>query len=146
VPETANRKDPFPAFRFEITLDQESVGGFSECTGLQQEIEVQDYPEGGMNQFLLKFPGRVKQTNLQLKRGIVDRMMWDWYYDLTQGRMKTRGGSILVRDPSGKDIVMEWHFRNAFPCKWVGPDLNATQNNVAVETFELCIQGMTRVK
>jgi len=144
VPETGDRKDPFPAFRFEVKLDDISVAGFSECTGLQQEIEVQDYPEGGMNFFVRKFAGRTKQTNLQLKRGIVDREMWDWYYDLTQGRMRFRSGSIRVREPGGEQVVMEWHFRDAFPCKWVGPDLNAQQNNLAVETIELCLQGLER--
>jgi phage tail-like protein len=144
VSETAARKDPFPAFRFEVKLDDISVAGFSECSGLQQEIEVQDYPEGGLNTFVRKFAGRAKQTNLQLKRGIVDREMWNWYYDLTQGRMRFRNGSIRVRDPGGQQVVMEWQFRDAFPCKWVGPDLNATQNNVAVETMELCLQGLER--
>lgn len=144
MPDTANRQDPFPAFRFEVILDEISVAGFSECTGLQQEIEVQDYAEGGLNTFTHRFPGRVKPTNLQLKRGIVDREMWDWYYSLTQGKVKLRGGSIRVRDPSGQQVVMEWRFENAFPFKWVGPELNASQNNVAVETMELCLQGLQR--
>jgi phage tail-like protein len=40
---------------------------------------------------------------------------------------------------------MEWEFKGAFPTKWVGPDLNATQNSVAVETLELAHQGLKRV-
>jgi phage tail-like protein len=142
--ETAARNDPFLAFRFEIKLDNLRVGGFSECSGLQLETEVFDYPEGGLNTHLRKFPTRTKQTNLTLKRGIVGRELWDWYYALTQGQVQVRSGSIMVQDPSGKQKVIEWHFRDAFPCKWVGPDLNATQNNVAVETLELCHQGLER--
>ncbi|MGD9081284.1 MAG: phage tail protein [Desulfobacterales bacterium] len=142
--QTGERKDPFPAFRFEVKLDDLAVGGFSECAGLQIETEVQDYVEGGLNTHVLKFPTRTKQTNITLKRGIVDRVFWDWYYELTQGQVRFRNGSIIVRDPSGGQVTMEWQFSQAFPCKWVGPDLNAMQSNVAVETMELCHRGLER--
>src|SRR4051812_8930626 len=110
MPSTGDRNDPFPAFRFEIRLDDLTVGGFSECSGLQLETEVQDYMEGGLNTYILKFPSRTKQTNITLKRGIVDRTMWNWYYDLTQGDVQRRNGSIVVQDPSGDHTVMEWQF------------------------------------
>ncbi|MFO7664327.1 MAG: phage tail protein [Chloroflexota bacterium] len=142
--ETGKRNDPIPAFRFEIKLDGLAVGGFSDCTGIALETEVQDYPEGGLNTYVHKFPTRTKQSNITLKRGIVDRVLWDWYYDLTQGRIAFRNGSIAVRDPSGETVVMEWQFRRAFPAKWQGPELNAAQNSVAVETLELCHHGLER--
>lgn len=144
--ETGARNDPFLAFRFEVTLDAMSVAGFTDCTGLQLETEVQDYSEGGLNTHLLKFPTRTKQTNIVLKRGIVDREMWDWYWQLTQGITWLRSGTIVVRDPSGEKVVIEWQFRDAFPCKWLGPELNAAQNNVAVETLELCHRGLERIR
>jgi phage tail-like protein len=140
------RDDPFPAFRFEVVMDDMPVSGFSDCSGLQLELDVFDYQEGGLNAFVLKFPGRTKQTNITLKRGIVDRRMWDWFYDLTQGIVRFRNGSIVVRDPSGSSVAMEWRFSRAFPTKWVGPELNANQNSVAVETLELCHQGLERRK
>ncbi|HYH84240.1 MAG TPA: phage tail protein [Pyrinomonadaceae bacterium] len=146
MPKTGDRQDPFLAFRFEVTLEAMPVAGFSDCTGLQLETEVQDYNEGGLNTHVLKFPTRTKQTNIVLKRGIVDRAMWDWYWLLTQGLTLLRSGSITVRDPSGGTAVMEWQFSDAFPCKWLGPDLNAMQNSVAVETVELCHRGLTRTK
>jgi phage tail-like protein len=142
MPKTGNRDDPFVAFRFEIQLDDLSVGGFSECSGIQLETEVQDYNEGGLNTYVHKFPTRTKQSNITLKRGIVDRTLWDWYYALTQGDIQFRNGTILVYDPSGGEVVMVWEFSRAFPCKWVGPELNASQNNVAVETLELCHHGL----
>ena len=140
------RTDPFLAFRFEINLDGLAVAGFSECTGLQWETETQDYAEGGLNTHVHKFPTRTKQSNLVLKRGIVDRVMWNWYWDLTQGLVQLRTGAVVVRDPSGSDVVMHWEFSDAFPSKWTGPDLNATQNNVAVESMEIVHTGLKRVK
>jgi phage tail-like protein len=142
--ETGIRNDPFVAFRFELRLDDKPVGGFSECSGLQLETEVHSYHEGGVNTHELKFPTRTKQTNITLKRGIVDGALWDWYNDLVQGHVNRRGGSILMYDPSGQTVVMEWRFDLAFPCKWLGPELSATQNNVAVETLELCYHTLAR--
>jgi phage tail-like protein len=142
--ETGARQDPFPAFRFEIRLDDLPAGGFSECSGLQLETEVHDQPVGGLNTHVLKFPTRTKQSNITLKRGIVNRVLWDWYYQLTQGEITFRDGSILVYEPSGSETVAKWEFERAFPCKWQGPELNATQNNVAVETLELCHHGLKR--
>jgi phage tail-like protein len=114
---------------------------------LQLETEIQDYAEGGLNTHLHKFPGRTKQNNIVLKRGIIDSSLWQWYYDLARGIVSLRSGSIFVLDPADDStIVMQWDFDRAFPAKWIGPDLNALQNNVAVETLELCHQGLTRTK
>jgi phage tail-like protein len=152
--ETGSRNDPVLGFRFIITFNNQSLGGFSECSGLQLETEIQDYAEGGLNTHMHKFPGRTKQSNITLKRGIVDRGLWDWYYNLTRGIIRLRTGSIVVLDPgsviqersNASDAVMQWDFERAFPAKWVGPDLNASQSNVAVETLELCHQGLKRIK
>jgi phage tail-like protein len=146
LPETADRNDPFLAFRFEVELDNFTVSAFSECSGLQIDTEVQDYAEGGLNTYIHKFPGRTKQVNLQLKRGIVDRKVWDWYYDVTQGKVVFRNGSVRVFDAAGAAPVMEWHFHNSFPCKWVGPSLNAAQSAIAVEVLEICHQGLERTQ
>lgn len=141
-----SRNDPTPAFRFELDIDNLPVAGFSECSGLQLEIEVQDYHEGGLNTIMRKFPGHTKQTNITLKRGIVDRSLWDWFFATAEGTITFRGGSIILRDPAGGQELMRWRFERAFPAKLSGPELNATQNNVAVETLELCHEGLKREK
>jgi phage tail-like protein len=142
--ETGSRNDPYVAFRFEVTLDGVTLAGFGECSGLQLETEFHDYMEGGLNDYVLKFPTRTKQGNLTLKRGIVDKELWDWYYDLTQGKIAPKDGEIMVKDPSGSEVVFAWEFSSALPVKWLGPDLNASQNNVAVETLELSYLTLRR--
>ncbi len=144
--ETGNRVDPFVAFRFAVQIDALAVGGFSECSGLALETEVQDYAEGGLNTHLRKLASRTKQTNLTFKRGIVDRLVWEWYFRVVQGTVDRRNGSIVVRDPAGGEDVLTWHFQRAFPVKWQGPELNASQSSVAVETVELCHEGLELVR
>ena len=101
---------------------------------------------GGANNFVHRFPTRTTQSNITLKRGIVDRHMWDWYEEVVNGTADLRRGTIIVRDPQGEREEMVWHLKGAFPRKWVGPDLNATQSKVAVETLEICQQGFDRDK
>lgn len=144
--ELASRGDPFAAFCFEVRVDDIPLGGFSECTGLQREIEVQDYPEGGLNAYLHKLPVRVKQNPITLKRGVADRVLWDWHDELANGIVRRRSGAVAMRDPSGEQVVAEWRFERAYPVKWVGPALNATQNQVAVEQLDLVYEGLTRAR
>jgi phage tail-like protein len=139
-----DRSDPTPAFRFVLDIDDLPVAGFSECTGLQLELETHEYHEGGMNAIMRKFPGHTKQSNLTLKRGIVDRSLWDWFFAASEGAVTFRGGSVVLQDPAGGQEVMRWRFERAFPAKLSGPELNATQNSVAVETLELCHEGLRR--
>lgn len=136
------RTDPFLAFRFELRLDDLPAAGFTEIAGLGLQTDVQDYAEGGLIGAIHRFPGQTRQSNLTLKRGLVDRRLWDWYFKLTQGRMRYRSGSVVVLSPAGES-TMEIQFYRAFPVKWSGPDLNAGQSQIAVETLELAHGGLT---
>jgi phage tail-like protein len=146
MPEAGGRHDPFGAFRFTVTFDDLPPGGFSDCTGLQLDTEVLEQVEGGVNTHTWRLVTRTKQTNLTLKRGIVNKVLWDWYHDISVGTMKFRNGTILVHDASGSEDVLEFQVLGAFPVKWVGPELSASQNNLAVETLELAHQGLERRK
>lgn len=142
MPDNGPPPYPFVAFAFELRFDEASLGGFSECSGLNLETQIQEYQEGGRNDAVHKFPTRTTQSNVVLKRGVVDRKLWDWYFRLTQGRPEPRNVSVRVLDPAGGGVLMDLRLRAAFPCKWNGPELNAGQSNVAVETLELCHQGL----
>lgn len=138
------RNDPHPAFRFEVRID-DFRGGFSECSGLGAEIEVMEYREGGVNDHVHQFVTTTRQQNLLLRRGIVNRELYDWHAAVVSGDIVTRDGSIRVLDGSGQAVVMEWRFRSAFPVKWLGPALDALESRVAVEVLELAHDGLTRV-
>lgn len=140
------RIDPFPAFRFDLKFERDSFGGFSDCSGLNLDTQVETYLEGGWNGVAQKFPGRTTQSNIVLKRGIVDAKTWDWYYRLTQGDVEFRSVTICVYDLGFTKVEIEFQLTDAFPCKWNGPELSAQQSAVAVETLELCHQGLQRFK
>ena len=139
------RNDPYLGFNYFVEIDGLIVGGFTEVTGLQIETEVQEYREGGLNDYVHKLPGATRYpSNLVLKRGLTDaETFWSWHQDVVQGKVERKNGSIFLLD-SQRVPATWWNFANAYPVKWSGPELRAGSNAVAVETVELVHQGITK--
>ena len=137
--------NPYLAFNFLVEIEGLVVGGFSEVTGLQIEVEVQDYREGGLNEYIHKLAGPTRYpSNVVLKHGLTDtETLWSWHQDVTQGIIQRRNGSIVLRDNAGED-KLRWNFIEAYPVRWVGPDMRAGTAEVGVETLELVHRGLTR--
>jgi phage tail-like protein len=140
---TADRKDPYLGFNFVVEVDSMVVAGFSEVSGLQSEAEVQEYREGGVNEYVHKRAGPIKySSNLILKRGISDVAgLWSWYCDILQGKVQRKSVSIVLMDSACEEKV-RWDFQHAYPVKWSGPSLRATAAEVAVESVELAHEGL----
>jgi phage tail-like protein len=139
----ATRSDPYLAFRFAVEIEGLVVAGFSEVTGLQSELELQEHREGGLNDYVHKLAGPVRYpANLTLRRGLTDvDAIWGWYRDASRGRIRRRNGSIVLLDSRGEER-WRWNFVGAYPVRWSGPDLRAETGAVAVETLELAHQGL----
>lgn len=122
-----------------------AVGGFTECSGLEMSLKTEDYKEGGRNGHVLRFPTRVEWSNIVLKRGVsAGTTLWDWHYGFVEGKGKRRDGMIvLLNDLHIPNNI--WFFRRGLPVKYTGPTMNATQNNVAVESLELVHEGIYQV-
>ncbi len=122
-----------------------AVGGFSECSGLEMSMQPEEYKEGGRNGAVLKFPSRVTWTNLTLKKGIgIGTALWDWHYGFVEGQGKRRDGIVMLLDERHRPNNI-WFFRRGLPIKYSGPSLNATQNNVAIESIEIAHEGIHQV-
>jgi phage tail-like protein len=137
------RRDPLLAFNFQVEIEGIVTAGFSECSGLQAEIETLPYSEGGVNEFEHQFWGRSKYPRLVLKRGLTQiDGLWDWYQDVAQGTVQRKNGTIYLLDPQHQQSLA-WHFMQALPVKWAGPELRADSATVAFESVELVHRGLT---
>ncbi|MCG8364050.1 MAG: phage tail protein [Pseudanabaenales cyanobacterium] len=135
---------PYTAFNFLVEIRSLVVGRFSEVSGLQAETETEDYQEGGRNDFVHKLPKVTKYPNLVLKRGITDSTdLWQWHQNVITGRIQRQNGSVILLDYTGSE-KWRWNFTNAYPVKWVGPELKGDSNTVAVETLELSHNGLSK--
>jgi phage tail-like protein len=140
--------DPYLAAKFWVEIDSIVSGYFTECSGLSAATDVQEYPEGGLNDYVHKLPGRTKYTNVTLKRGWVDSDdLWQWYQKTVSGNLETRRVSIILFDNKGQsphDPKSRWDLTNAFPVKWQGPSFQLTGTGMAVEAIELAHSGWQR--
>lgn len=121
------------------------AGGFSECSGLELTLQPEEYKEGGNNGGVLKFASRATWANVTLKRGMTGSTeLWDWHFTFIEGRGKRRDGVIVLLD-STRAPLQAWYFRRGLPVKYSGPQLNATQNSVAIESIEIAHEGIHQV-
>lgn len=138
----AARVDPYKNFNFTVSING-ITAGFSEVSGLDSEVSVIEYREGG-DHLIRKLPGLIKFANIVLKRGITESLeLYNWYKAIMQGKNDRRDGSIILLDDE-RTPVTRWNFKNAFPCKYQGPDLNAKTSEVAIETLELACEYIER--
>ena len=141
-----NRNDPFGAFNFSVEIDGVTTTSFSEVSGLDAEIEPIEYRTGDEDITVRKIPGLKKFNNITLKRGFTkDLSLWNWMKQGLGGKVIRANMSITLLD-GARQPVLRWNVREAWPCKWEGPDLNAKGNDIAIETLEICHEGIELVE
>lgn len=128
-------------------------GGFQECSGLEVEMDIQDYQEGGRNDGIIRRAGRAKYSPLILKRGMffsggseVNRELWEWIQGVVAGvRPIARYDGIVQVMDVGDNIVATWVFDRGLPAKIRGPELNAKTGEIAIEELHIAHEGLRLV-
>lgn len=127
-------------------------GAFQECTGLEIEMDVQEYQEGGRNNGVVRRVGRGKYQPLVLKRGMfyagdgagtVDTALWHWMQRILNGERPVPRHDGVIRVMSGDGAVRAtWMFDRGLPAKIKGPELNAKSGEVAIEELTIAHEGL----
>ncbi|HVO84762.1 MAG TPA: phage tail protein [Syntrophobacteria bacterium] len=138
-------KYPNLAAFFRVEVQSLTVGGFSECTGLQVETEVEEHREGGLNEYSHKLPKGSKYGTITLKRGFINSdELWTWNQNVVAGVSNQRKDiSIILTDRQGQDIC-RWNVSKALPVKWNSSEFKADANTILVETLELVHHGFAK--
>ena len=138
------RKDPYAAFNFLVEIDNVTVAGFSECSGINTETDAIEYRTGDTDITVTKLPGLKKFGNITLKRGITqDKTIYLWRKTVTDGDIERKNLSIVLQNEK-HDEVVRWNVVNAWISKYTAPDLKATANEIAIESVELTHEGLER--
>ena len=143
------REDPYGNYNFLITINGVSddgndvKGAFTEASGLETEVSPIEYRNGNEDITVRKIPGLKKFTNITLKRGATgDIDFWNWIRTAMKGQVQRADGSIVLLDENRVE-VMRWNFTRGWPCKYTGPGLNAANNEISMETLEICHEGLS---
>jgi len=141
---TAERRDPYRTFNFQLEIDGVPLGAFSEASGLTAEGDAVDYREGtDLQPNVRKLTGLRKYTNITLKRGYTqDKSLWRWYGNIVNGQPDRRDVTIVLLNEA-RQPVLRWHAENAWVNKIEGPSFKAAGNEIAMESVELVHEGLT---
>jgi len=141
---------PLKKYNFRVQIDGIDVAGFAEASGFDASVDVIEYREGtdAINA-VRKMPGITKYGNITLKWGMSESLsFYEWVQGISAGTMVDAGDRmkdvvIYLQDDSRTDVSY-WTLVNAWPCKYIAPDLNATSSEVAFESVEITFEEMRR--
>jgi phage tail-like protein len=140
----ATRDNPYGAFNFLVKLgdaggEDQIAGGFSDMSGLGNEIKYSEYRNGNdPDNHVRKIPNINSTDDVTLKRGVIgDLRLFTWLKAQREGDLEPRTVTITLLDER-RQSVCSWVLRNAQPKKWVGPTLAGKGGGeVAMEELHL---------
>ncbi len=136
------RPDPAVTAHFYIMDAAKPAAVFTELSGLEVSLQVEDWPEGGTNNHVHRLLGRATISDITLRNGITtSNDLWQWIKEVLQGRFNRRNITVALVDNKGK-MIQKWEFVGAIPVKWTGPQLKADQAGVAIQSLQLSHKGL----
>lgn len=136
----------FVGFHFVVEISGIQEARFTECSGFEAKIDVEEYKEGGVNDFVHRLPGRRSFSTVTLKRGMTSSMhLWEWLHRVATVESKSgemKNISIVMYNKAAVE-VLRWNLIGAFPVKWNSPAMQSEQSGVLIESLELTYQEFT---
>ena len=142
---------PYRVFRYQVEIDGISRAGFSEVSGMSASTDAVEYREGDdLRNTPRKLPGLTKFGNVTLRWGVTgDNEFIDWICSVAPTNTTPPTGmvrhnvTITLMDDAGSPGP-SWNLINAWPVGYTVPDLNGMGGDVAIESVELCHEGLER--
>ena len=144
----ARDTDPALGFHFRLEVQGRVTGFFTEIGGLGSEHEVIEHKVVDMNgnDLVQALPGRLKWQPVTLKRGLTSvRDVWDWRKMVEDGKVSdARSNGTITMFNQSLQPVAKWDFKNAWPSKVTGPQLQSDSNTFAIEEMTIVHEGIER--
>jgi len=148
---SAKRKDPLPVFCFYVSIpklmDDNDKAFFKSVSGLRYETEVIPVRAGGVNDTTFNLVGATKWSPLVLKQGFVSgSALLDWREKWISGASMTRVNGTIIQLDTAMKTMAQWDFFNGWPSKWEMAEFDASKNELAIESIEICHDGLKYTK
>ena len=125
---------------FAIGVDGTDIAIFSELSGINSEVEPQEYisSDSDGNVLHTKQFGKVKPPKVTLKRALDgSKAIWAWHEAVLAGDPAAlRSCTLSLKSASG-DINISYELENAWPAKVDIAGMKAGASDVIMETVEL---------
>lgn len=140
-------KSPFGG-TFIVEIDGDPVGRFTEVSGLEVSVAVEEIAEGGVNGYVHKLPGRMSWPNIRLARGVTQNDAFLAWLNRSSGEGFAGAGHKLDRRTvaitmTGLDgtRLRTWELEGAFAVSWSGPRFASTSDEMLTEELEIAHHG-----
>lgn len=135
-------------FHFKVVFgmnEGENDFRFQEVIGLNSEVSLEEYKEGGVNEYVHRMPSGVKYGNLVLKRGMFnDSDVTAWCRKAIETfEFKPTDITVSLLNEE-HNALASWTFLKAYPVKWSVSDFKAMDNALVVESLELAYRSFRK--
>lgn len=142
-------KYPFTAFNFSVEIKlpdgPQSVcnASFSECDGIEMNMEVKTIREGGNNGRQIRLTGPVSFGQLTLKRGMTANFdLWEWFSRMLTTPDLRADAEVVIFAADGVTERVHYLLYRCVPVKLKAPALNAKDGMVAIEELQLAYESL----
>jgi len=128
---------PIPAHRFRVSVGEETIA-FNNVSGMDISYDTAQYLDGAGG--IYNMPAkRQTQVSITLSKGIFkgQSSLYGWINSISFNQVDKKDISISLTDEAGTELLVTWNVFNAFPTQMSAPSLNASSNEVAIETLTL---------
>ena len=141
------RVDPLPRYNFLVEIEGIARAGFMTVSGLEDETEIREYREGGDQSSVRKLAGLNSYSPIVLEMGSTfDTSLWDWRQLVKRnGAQGNRKSLSIIQQDESRNEVKRWQVFEAWPSKFMAPELDASSSDTAVESVELQHEGLDLV-
>ncbi|MBR1629778.1 MAG: phage tail protein [Lachnospiraceae bacterium] len=148
---------PLTKMNFKVSVNQiDGAAAFNQVTGLDAQVDVIEFRQGNAASLApVKLPGLVKHGNVTLRFGYtLDSQFKTWIQECVserRGQMPRNDVQIELVDINGgapqtvSTVVTGtrvWLLTNAWVTHYTGPELDASNSDVAIESVELAFEEM----
>ena len=114
---------------------------FQEVSGLDVEMEMETFLEGGQNRFSWKLPKRTRYSDLVLKRGMfMGSGIVLWCQNAFENFVFEPVNLTIALLNESHVPLQAWYVVNAIPKKWSISNFNAQENSIVIESITLSYQ------
>ena len=151
----------YPLTKMNVVVTVDSISGFaafSEVTGVDATVDVIEFRQGNAGSLApVKIPGLVKHGNITLKMGYTRAQDFKTWIQkcVSERRAENIRHNVVIelidivttdKSPQtvsdGEDTTLTWILKDAWVCKYNGPDLNASTSEVAIESVEIAYEEL----
>lgn len=120
---------------------------FQRVSGLSASISTVTVREGGQQLYTHRLPDMVSYENLVLERGFIVGSPLNIEFNVAFSLMKFAPSNVMITLLNEDAVpIAGWMFVQAFPVRWATADLDASRDEVLIDTLELAYTRMQAIR